>query len=45
LFDSVSGSLQALCSLALHVPFDVMVRELEGVIYDVEVLHPPITLP
>jgi len=27
---------QALCSLALHVPFDVMVRELEGVIYDAE---------
>ena len=25
---------QALCSIALHVPFDVLVRELDGVIYD-----------
>ena len=25
---------QALCSVALHVPFDVLVRELDGVIYD-----------
>ena len=27
-------SPQALCSIALHVPFDVLVRELEGVIYE-----------
>jgi hypothetical protein len=25
---------QALCSIALHVPFDIFVRELDGVLYD-----------